>query len=70
MSLARLDKALSYRGQVEELARRLSTGLGAMDFHQRRELPRLLVDEVVYEEGKVTIRTILPLEPQRLYPVP
>ena len=68
--LARLDKAISYRGQVEELARRLSQGLDAMDFHQRRELLRLLVEEVVYEDGKATIRTILPLEPPRLYPVP
>ena len=68
--LARLDKAISYRGQVEEQARRLSTGLEAMDFCQRQELLRLLVEEVVYEEGKATIRTILPLEPQRLYPVP
>ncbi|MFC1935946.1 recombinase family protein, partial [Chloroflexota bacterium] len=55
--LAHLDKALSYQGQVRELAQRLSQGLEVMDFQQRRELLRLLVDEAVYDdaEGKVTI---------------
>jgi len=67
--LAHLDKALSYRGQVEELARRLSEGLENMDFSQRRELLRLLVDEVVYDDGQLTIKTIIPLGEHRLHPI-
>ncbi|MFH1141371.1 MAG: recombinase family protein [Chloroflexota bacterium] len=69
--LARLDKTLGYRGQIEELARQLSQGLDAMDFAQRRALLRLLVDEVVYDdaEGKVTIRTIIPVDERRLRPI-
>ena len=68
--LAHLDRALSYQGQVEELAQRLSQGLEAMDFQQRRELLRLLVDEAIYDNGKVTIKTIIPLNERRLHPVP
>lgn len=68
--LAHLDRALSYQGQVEELAQRLSQGLAAMDFQQRRELLRLLVDEVIYDNGKVTIKVIIPLNERRLHPVP
>ena len=68
--LAHLDKALHYRGQVEDLARRLNQGLDQMDFGQRQELLRLLVDEVIYEDGDVTIKTIIPLDgqEQRLQP--
>jgi len=72
--LAHLDKALSYRGKVEDLARRLSQGLNYMDFSQRRELLRLLVDEVVYDDGQVTIKTIIPLggsaDEVQLRPIP
>ena len=67
--LARLDKALGYRGQVEELARRLSQGLDQMSFAERRELIRLLVDEVIYDDGKVTIKTIIPVDQCKLHPV-
>ncbi|MBI4234319.1 MAG: hypothetical protein HY686_07760 [Chloroflexi bacterium] len=68
--LARLDRALSYQGQVGALAQRLTKGLNAMDFAQRRELLRLLVDEVVYADGQVTIKTIIPVEERRLRPIP
>ncbi len=66
IQLARLDQALSYRGKVKDMALRLGQGLDQMDFAQRRELLRLLVDEVVYDDGQVTIKTIIPLdgEPQ------
>jgi site-specific DNA recombinase len=67
--LARLDKALGYRGQVEDLARRLSQGLDQMSFAERRELIRLLVDEVIYDDGKVTIKTIIPVDQCKLHPV-
>ena len=60
--LARLDRALSYKGQIQDLARRLTGGLEHMDFNGRREMLRLLVDEVVYDEGLLTIKTVLPLE--------
>jgi len=63
-----LDRALSYKGQIEELGRRLSQGLDSMGFTERRELPRLLVDEVVHDNGQVTIRTITPLD--QLHPIP
>ncbi|MDP3063844.1 MAG: recombinase family protein [Chloroflexota bacterium] len=72
--LARLDRALSYQGQVEALAQTLTQGLEAMDFQQRRELLRLLVDEIIYDDGRVTIKTIIPLggspDKVQLYPVP
>ena len=65
--LAHLDRAMSYQGQMEALVDRLGQGLDNMDFAERRELLRLLVDEVVYDDGHVTIRTILPIE--QLYPI-
>jgi hypothetical protein len=68
--LTQLDKALGYRGQVEELARRLSQGLDQMSFVERRELLQLLVDQVVYDDGKATMRTIIPLGEGQLHPVP
>ena len=64
--LAHLEKALSYRGQLESLAEQLGRGLDALDFSQRRDLLHLLVDEVTYQDGTVTIRTIIPLEGRRL----
>lgn len=66
--LARLDKALSHKGRVQDLACRLTGGLERMDFNDRRELLRLLVDEVIYDAGLLTIKTVLPLE--QLQPVP
>jgi hypothetical protein len=45
-----LHKALSYQGQVQALAKRLTQGLEVMDFQQRRELLHLLVDEIIYDE--------------------
>ena len=46
-----------------------------MDLTQRRELLRLLVDEVVYNDHRVSIKTIIPLgnagsADEVLYPVP
>ncbi|MBI3953538.1 MAG: hypothetical protein HY330_03405 [Chloroflexi bacterium] len=68
--LAHLDRALSYAGQVEQLAERLGRGLDHMGFAQRRELLRLLVDEAVYDDGQVTIKTIIPFaEERQLHPV-
>ena len=66
--LAHLERAMSYQGQVEEPAERLSHGLDNMDFTECRELLRLLVDEVAYDDGDVTIRTIIPIE--QLHPIP
>ena len=66
--LAHMDRALNYQGQVEDLTVRLRQGLDSMGFSERRELLRLLVEQVVYEDGQVTIRTILPLE--QLHPIP
>jgi hypothetical protein len=68
--LVHLDKALSYKGQVQALAHRLSAGLDTMSFDERRELLRLLVDEVVYDEGQVTIKTIIPIGDGQLRPIP
>jgi len=66
--LGRLERAAAYKGQVQALAKRLSKGLDSMGFHERRELLRLLVDEVVYDSGQVTIKTIIPLDERRLHP--
>jgi hypothetical protein len=67
--LAQIDRTVSYKGQVGDLAKRLSIGLDAMDFAQRRELLRLLVDEVVWHrDDRVVIKTIIPLEEVQLHP--
>ena len=66
--LDRLYRALSDQRQVEDLARRLSWGLDTLDFAERRGLLRLPMNQVVYDDGQVTIRTILPLE--QLHPIP
>jgi site-specific DNA recombinase len=70
LQLSRLGRALSYRGQVEEFARRVSQGLDQMDFVQRRELLRLVVDEIVYDDGQLTIKTIIPFGERQLHPIP
>jgi len=41
-----------------------------MSFDERRELLRLLVDEVVYDDGQVTIKTIIPIGYGQLRPIP
>ena len=52
---------------MEALAERLNQGLDIMGFEDRRELLRLLIDEIVYDDGGgMTIKTILPLG--RLHP--
>ena len=68
--LRHIERAAEYRGQVEEMAERLSAGLDSMGFDERRELLRLLVDEIVYDDdkGRLTIKTILPLG--QLHPAP
>ena len=66
--LAHMDRALNYQGQVEDLTKRLRQGLDSMGFAERRDLLRLLVEQVIYEDRKVTIRTILSLE--QLHPIP
>ena len=68
--LVHLDKALSYQGQVQELAQRLTQGLEVMDFQQRQQLLRLLVDEIVYDDWQVTIKTIIPLQERQLHLYP
>ena len=69
LKIAHLDNVISYKGQIQKLAERLSQGLDSMDFEQRRELLRLLVDEVFYDDGHVTIKTIIPLVERRLHPI-
>jgi hypothetical protein len=64
--LGRLDAASAYLEQVEDLTTRLAQGLDTLDFDGRRELLRLPVDEVVYDDGQLSIKTILPL--RRLQP--
>ena len=65
--LERLERASGYKGEVVALANRLNQGLDIMGFEDRRELLRLLIDEIVYDDGGgMTIKTILPLG--RLHP--
>ena len=66
--ISRIDRACEYADQAEALVSRLSKGLDEMEFSERRELLRLLVEEVVYDQSEVTIKTIIPLEP--LHPAP
>ena len=65
--LERLERASGYKEEVEALAERLNQGLDIMGFEDRRELLRLLIDEIVYDDGgSMIIKTILPLG--RLHP--
>ncbi len=66
--IQRLDKAIRYRDQIEAMAKRLSQGLDTMGFTERRELLRLLVDGIIYDNGEVSIKTIIPLEEHQLHP--
>ena len=66
--ISQMDRASEYVERAEALASRLSKGLDKMVFSERRELLRLLVDEVVYDQSEVLIKTIIPLEP--LHPAP
>jgi hypothetical protein len=50
------------------MAKRLSQGLDTMGFTERRELLRLLVDGITYDNGEVSIKTIIPLEEHQLHP--
>ena len=59
--LAHLDQISGYRQRALDLAPQLVKGLGQMDFEERRDLLRLLVEEVVYDDRRLTIRTIIPL---------
>ena len=68
LQLARLERVGSYKAQIEEFAARVSLGLEHMDAPERRELMRLLVDEVIYDEGQLTIKTIIPLKERQLHP--
>ena len=40
-----------------------------MDFKQRRELLRLLVDEIIYDDGQIAIKTVIPLVERQLHPI-
>ena len=64
--LGSLNRASAYLEQIEDLTSRLAQGLDTLDFNGRRELLRLLVDEVVYDDGQLPIKTILPL--RQLHP--
>lgn len=66
--IKRLDKALCYKDQIEGLTKKLSQGLDNMSFVERRELLRLLVDGIIYDNGSVTIKTIIPLDDRKLHP--
>lgn len=72
--LAELNRQVALYQRAEELTAGLAAfaeetvrGIDAMDFNERRELLRLLVEEVVYDAGDITVRTIIPLD--RLHPV-
>ena len=66
--VSQMNRASEYVERAEAFASRLSKGLDIMEFSERRELLRLLVDEVVYDQSEVLIKTIIPLEP--LHPAP
>lgn len=68
LRIAHMDKVIDYKGQIQRLAEILSQGLDSMNFEQRRELLRLLVDEVIYDDGNITIKTIIPPSNRQLYP--
>lgn len=60
---AYLDKAALYKTGVQEFAKRVAQGLDAMDFGQRRDLLRLLVEHLVYDNHEVPIRALIPAPP-------
>lgn len=67
--LEHLAKALRYKVQLEELVERLNKGIEGMGFAERRELLRLLVDEVVHDNGSLAIKTTIPFDEHQLHPV-
>lgn len=68
LQLKHLEKALSYKDQLEQLTARLSLGLESMSFSERQELLRLLIDGIVYDNGRLTIKTIMRLDERQLHP--
>ncbi|MBI2958464.1 MAG: recombinase family protein [Chloroflexi bacterium] len=60
--LAAIVEAAAYKTKLEDFARSLSQGLDAMTFAQRREVLRLLVDQIIYDEGRITIKTSIPFD--------
>jgi hypothetical protein len=66
--LALHERAAELRTGVIAFAEQVTAGLARMDFGQKQELLRLLVDEVTYQDdGTVTIKTVLPIG--QLHPV-
>jgi response regulator of citrate/malate metabolism len=68
--VAHLDKAINFKCRIQALAKKLSRGLENMDFQQRREILRLLVCEVTYDDtGQVTIKEIISVNKCLLHPI-
>ena len=68
LQLKHLDQALNYKDNLEQLTAKLSLGLENMSFSERQELLRMLVDGIVYDNGRLTIKTIIPLDEPQLRP--
>ena len=46
--------------QLEQFCRRVARGLEAMTFEERQRLPRLVVERISMEGGRVRIETVIP----------
>ncbi len=70
--LSHLTMGQNQEEQVRAMVSRMGKGLGTMDFVQKQELLRLLVEKVYYRGTEPEISTIIPLEPKRYqsYPTP
>jgi len=47
-------------GQITDFCSRVGTGLNQMNFEERQQLLRLIVDAIVVEDGSVKVETIIP----------
>ena len=60
----RLDEALGLAASLEAFCGRVSTGLEAATFDQKRQLVELLIDRVIVTGDEVEIRYVFPTSPQ------
>ena len=60
----RLNEALGLAASLEAFCERVSTGLEAATFDQKRQLVELLIDRVVVTGDEIEIRYVFPTSPQ------
>jgi hypothetical protein len=67
--LARLGKVLGYRDQLEAFAKKLDQGVDSMGFREKRDLLKLVIEQITFDNWRITVKAIIPLEQMQLHPV-